>query len=465
MDFSERIYSSLPIWAQHASVSLYGFYWHRLRFGFGYQRYFYEYKQREKFALDEWQRWQEQRLHEILELSAQQVPYYLETWNAFEKKSANVGNLKDLPLLDKNAVRKHPQAFVRQDIRPINVQSFHTSGTTGTPIVAYYTVPELRRSQALREARSLSWAGVSFFMPRATFSGRIVEPDPQSKGPFYRYNIVEKQVYFSAFHLTPNTAKAYIEALHKHRIVWMIGYSFSFYLLAHFVLKQNIAMPPLKAVITTSEKLTPEMRQTMEKAYDCPIYEEYSTVENAIFASECEQGRLHISPDVSVVEILRPDGTHCEFGEIGEVVVTTLSKIYQPLIRFRLGDLAALDDKQCPCGRGMPVIREVAGRIEDAVVGPDGRQIVRFHGIFTDQPHILEGQIIQEKLNQVRVKIVPTNGFDSDDIADIENRVQQRLGASVRVIVETTDCIPRTKAGKFRAVISNLSMGDCAQGS
>ncbi len=65
------------------------------------------------------------------------------------------------------------------------------------------------------------------------------------------------------------------------------------------------------------------MRAVMQAAYRCRIFEEYSTVETALFASECEHGRLHVSPDVSITEILRPDGTPCQPGEVGEVVTTS----------------------------------------------------------------------------------------------------------------------------------------------
>ncbi len=97
-------------------------------------------------------------------------------------------------------------------------------------------------------------------MPRATFSGRMVEPNPESKGPFYRYNLAEKQVYFSPFHLRPDTAARYVEALRRHHVRWGTGYAVSYYLLARFMLEKNIPAPELKAIITTSEKLTPEMR-------------------------------------------------------------------------------------------------------------------------------------------------------------------------------------------------------------
>ena len=147
----------------------------------------------------------------------------------------------------------------------------------------------------------------------------------------------------------------------------------------------------------------------------------------------------------------------CEPGEVGEVVGTSLLREYQPFIRYRLGDFAAWDPEPCPCGRAMPVIKEVVGRVEDVVVGPDGRQMVRFGGVFSNQPHVREGQIIQETLDRIRVKIVAANEFGPADVQDIIGRVQQRLGPETEVIVETVDRIPRNKAGKFQAVVSLLS--------
>jgi phenylacetate-CoA ligase len=392
----------------------------------------------------------------LLAACVNHVAYYRDNWTETQKKTALDGELNLLPLLEKDPIRVNPGAFLREDMRVRNPQIFLTSGSTGTPIASYYTIPELRQSLAVRETRSVRWAKVSFLMPRVTFSGRMVVPDTASEDNLYRFNAVEKQVYFSAFHLRPDTAFQYVEALKRHQIQWGTGYAVSFYILARFMLEKNIPPPNLKAIITTSEKLTSEMRTVMEQAYGCKVYEEYSTVENAIFASECEYGHLHVSPDVGVVEILRPDGSPCEPDEPGEIVVTTLLRTYQPLIRFRLGDVAAWDSKPCPCGRQMPVIKEVLGRVEDVIIGPDGRQMVRFHGVFVNQPHILEGQIIQESSNFIRVKVVPVKGFGEQDVQDIVHRVQQRLSEKVKVEVEAVAEIPRTKAGKFQAVISNI---------
>ena len=457
MSLYDQIYKFLPVPIQNLVVSTYGLYWFWLRFSGNYKNFEKGYRERDRFTQEQWKVYQQKNLQHLLSICIQEIPYYQKNWSEIQKQSALDGLLAELPLLEKDPFRSKPRAFTRQGCKPFPEIVAATSGSTGTPIKTLWTVSEVRDSLAVREVRSARWAGVSFKMPRATFSGRMVEPNPESKGPFYRFNQVEKQVYFSAFHLRPDTAHFYVEALRKHKIEWMTGYAVSFYLLAKFILEKNLEVPPLKAIITTSEKLTPEMRTVMEKAYDCRIFEEYSTVENSLFASECEHGRLHVSPDVGIVEILRPDGAPCDPSEVGEVVTTCLMRSYQVFIRYRLGDLASWDPEPCPCGREMPVIKEVVGRLEDVVIGPDGRQMVRFHGIFVNQPHVVEGQIIQEALDLIRVKIVPTSDFDQTDIVNVEKRMKQRLGESVKVIVETVSEIPRTKAGKFKAVISNLN--------
>jgi len=453
----EGLYKQSPTWLQNAMVSSYGTYWRWARFSGSYKQHEDGYRLRESFDLPGWQQYQQQQLKGLLSICVRHVPYYRQNWSLRQVKlAAENGQLEGIPFLEKDAIRANADQFLRQDQKPFPNFRFHTSGTTGTPIDCTYSLSELRNSMALREVRSANWAGVSFRLPRATFSGRMAEPDPDSKGPYYRYNAAERQVYFSAFHLRPDTARDYVEALHRHKVQWMTGYAVSYYLLAKFILDQKIQVPPLKAIITTSEKLTLEMRRVMQDAYHCRVYQEYSTVENALFASECELGRLHVSPDAAVVEILRPDGCQCEAGEVGEVVTTCLMRTYQPLVRFRLGDLASWDPQPCPCGRSMPVIQEVVGRIEDVVIGSDGRQMVRFHGIFVDQPHVIEGQIIQETLSTIMVKVVPTANFNGDDVQDIIHRVQQRMGHEVHVQVECVNEIPRTASGKFQAVISKV---------
>jgi phenylacetate-CoA ligase len=366
-------------------------------------------------------------------------------------------DLSGLPLLRKEDARQAPASLLVGGTMPRGVRTFHTSGSTGTPLATYWTPRDLQRSLALREARSAGWAGVSYLEPRATFSGRLVVPDPVSPGPFHRYNLAERQIYFSAFHLGPGTVGAYVKALRRHRPAWLTGYAYSYYTLARLMREAGLEAPGIRAVVTTSEKVTAGMRDVMQQAYGCEVFEEYATVEDVMYACQCERGSLHVSPDAGIVEILDSDGRPCPPGMPGEVVATGFVRESQIFLRFRLGDEAVWDGAACPCGREMPVIREVRGRVEDAVFGPDGREMVRFHGIFVDQPHVREGQIEQLALDRILARVVPAPGFGPADAEDVRRRIRQRLTPAVSVEVVEVAAIPRTPAGKFAAVVSSLS--------
>jgi phenylacetate-CoA ligase len=463
-----KIYALAPVPVQHVLVSIYGWRLRQARLGGCFQAEASAFREREWWTRAQWEDYVTLHLRELLLTSFRRAPHYRETWQVrgwTEQALAalTLDELPRLPALEKSTARDAPHTLL-PDGRPARRHyTLPTSGSTGTPIATYWLPEERQRALALREARALKFAGVSFSLPRATFGGRLVVPDPDSQGPYHRFNWFEKQVYLSAFHLRPEAAPLYVDALRRHRTRWMTGYSHSIYQLARFILEQGLDAPRLDAVITTSEKVTEEMRGVIERAFRTRVYEEYGAVENVVFACECEHGRLHISPDAGILEVVDADLKPVPPGTPGEVLATGFIRPSQPYIRYRIGDQAILDDQPCPCGREMPVLRSVIGRIEDTIYGPDGRRMLRFHGIFTDQPHIREGQIIQERLDHIRVRVVPGVGFGPADGDEIAARVRQRLGDRVSVTVEAVDQIERTQAGKFRAVVSLLPEDEIAQ--
>ena len=176
-----------------------------------------------------------------------------------------------------------------------------------------------------------------------------------------------------------------------------------------------------------------------------------------MLATECEHGRLHVSPDFGIVEIVDDDGRPVPPGRPGKVVCTGLANRTQPLIRYDLGDIASWSSESCPCGRdGLRVLEQIVGRLEDVIVGKNGQVTVRFHGLFANLPNIAEGQVIQEDLDHIRIRVVTRDGFNEDDVRTIRTRVaEERLGP-LQVTVERVPFIERTERGKFRAVINRL---------
>jgi phenylacetate-CoA ligase len=464
----EQLYSELPVPAQHAAVTAFGARWYWLRFGPGYRSMVQGYADRERLDAGQWREWQTRALRVVLSAAAERVPHYRDTWNDEARAGARRGDLSAVPLLGKEPLRADPLRFLdparlpQRSLGPFDgfagrLLVFPTSGSSGTPVRTMWTAVELRASMAVREVRSAGWAGVSFRQPRATFSGRIVVSDPDGAGPYHRWNAVERQAYLSTFHLTVENAPIYAEAFRRHHLVWGTGYAQSFARLGRYLLDHGDPVPPLRSVVVTSEKLLPEDRAVIEDAFGGVVREEYSSIENAVFASECEHGSLHVSPDVGIIEILRPDGSPTGPGEVGEIVATGFLRRLQPLIRYRIGDLAAWSDEPCACGRAMPVLAEVVGRVEDVLIGPDGRRVTRFHGVFYEIPGLVEAQVVQRTTRRFTVRVVVTDQFDDAAAGVIVARMIDRLGSAAAVDVQPVRSIPRTPAGKFRAVVSELA--------
>ncbi|GAG02011.1 unnamed protein product, partial [marine sediment metagenome] len=112
--------------------------------------------------------------------------------------------------------------------------------------------------------------------------------------------------------------------------------------------------------------------------------------------------------------------------------------------------------RTCQCGRGGTLIERIIGRVEDYVVTPDGRFIGRLDHLFKDTANVLMGQIKQDHVNEVRIRIVRDAHYTAKDEAIIRKEARARLGNEIIIRFEYVDDIPRTKEGKFRFVISHV---------
>jgi len=278
--------------------------------------------------------------------------------------------------------------------------------------------------------------------------------DGNSEGPFYRYNYVEKQAYFSAYHISKQNVSNYIEGIRKYKLDYLEGYSSSIYFLARFAEEAHLKVPKLKAVMGSTDKLTFEMRETIQRVFQCEVFDSYNGVDLCNLISECPHHKLHIIPEVGIVEVVNEKGESCKPGETGELISTGLLNYDQPLIRYRIGDLVKLSIHQdCSCGCKMPVVDENVGRIEDVVIGVDGREMRRFNRILIEIPGVVEGQIIQHDLTHFEIKIVASNHLRDEDYHTIKARMQAQLG-EIDLKINVVDSIPRGPNGKFKSVIS-----------
>jgi phenylacetate-CoA ligase len=458
----ENIYSKSPISFQNILISVYGYFWKMRRFGGIYMNELKDFQAREKYTKSQFENYQTFELRKLLLHALETVPYYSTLFNDIgltknEILKFELCDLIKIPFLSKDILRQHGTNNLISSKVSKGRSFFASSGSTGTPVQILYTHDLHQKMTAAMENRVRNWAGVSYKDARGMIGGRRVVPDGNSKGSFYRYNLFENQVYYSAYHISLKNVKDYINGLKKHHVTWMTGYTMSNFFLARFIEESGEVVPQMKAVITSSEKLTQEMRDTFKRVYGCNTFDSYSGVEACGLISECEKGSLHISPDIGIIELLNEKGIPIMPGEVGEAVCTGLINFDQPLIRYRIGDMIKLSENQtCECGRKMPIVDEIVGRTEDVVLSQDGREMVRFHGIFIGISSIIEGQIIQHSFHDFEIKLVVAKPLINTEKQLIISRMISQLG-DVSVNLNEVESIPRTANGKFKAVVSHVT--------
>jgi phenylacetate-CoA ligase len=332
----------------------------------------------------------------------------------------------------------------------------HTSGTTGTPLDLWWSRATVREWYALFEARCRAWHGLSRRDRWGMVGGQLVTPVSQRRPPFWVWNTALNQLYMSSYHLAPDLVPHYLDALVRHRIVYLLGYTSSLYELAQAALRLRRKDIRLAVVLTNAEPVFDYQRETIAEAFQCPVRETYGMAEIVSSGSECAAGRVHLWPCVGMLEVL--DGNRAAgAGATGELVGTGLLNQDMPLIRYRIGDRGRLhaSDDGCACGRTLPSLHSIEGRSADVLYTSDGRRVGRLDPVFKHQLPIHEAQIVQEALDRVRLRVVPAEGYSSHAVDSMVVRLRERLG-NVAVVVDEIERVPRDANGKFRAVICAL---------
>jgi phenylacetate-CoA ligase len=443
-----KLYHRLPARARTAAATLRGWYLRRWRYGVESEQLIEEALAREAWTAAQWAKWREERIGYVLHRAATRVPYYRDLWEARRRGGdrASWEMLEHWPILEKDEVRANPRAFVADDCDTRTMVHKQTSGTTGKPMDIWRTKTTVATLHAIAEARTGRWDGIPSHVRWARLGGQLVVPVRQRRPPFWVWNAALRQLYLSSFHLAPDLIPYYLDALAKYKIVYLSSYPSSAYALAQEILRLGRTDLHLAVVYSNAEPMLPEQRSTIAAAFQCPVRETYGMAESVAAASECSAGRLHQWPEFG----------HVELHDHGELICTGLLNPDMPLIRYRVGDRAQAPQLHgpCSCGRGLPPMGRVEGRMNDILITPDGRPVFWLNPVFSGLP-LRQSQIIQEHLDVLRVRVTPAPGFSTVTERTIVQRLQERMG-DVRVIVERVSEVPRTSNGKVRSIVCHL---------
>ena len=448
------IYARSPIWLQNLMTSSYGAYLHRRRYGGACQGIVETLVAHEHLSRDEILEIQMRLLGELMDRCVPLAPWYarLAGEHGFDWRDVRTPeDLRRIPILEKEAVRRDPRAFVAGYPRGESIYESSTSGTSGTPMTIYMN----RTSDQLNYAfylRQMNWMGVRMGEARATFFGRIVVPPTQESPPFWRFDRSENNWQFSSYHISPKNLPHYVSHLATIRPVEIRGYPSSLAAVAVFLLNQNKFLIRPRAIQTTAETLTPDVKALLVEAFRAPVFDQYGSSEMSHFITTCEHGTYHEHPEYGIVEVLT-HGSPTPPGELGEVIATSFVNLCMPFVRYRIGDLIEPSATRCACGRPFGTFARVVGRQDDVIVTPDGRRIGRLDPAFKGVAGILESQVEQTEPGTVVLRVVPAPGYRPQAARVVAGHLSDRLGPTVRVQIEELASLPRGAGGKLRSVI------------
>ena len=401
------------------------------------------------------------RLKTLLEHCYREVPYYRRRWSELGIQPDDIRNLDDyarLPVLTKADIRENFQDLQAASWRG-RLLFKRTGGSTGEPLELGYTHESYERRMAVMW-RGYGWAGSR--LGRRTlylWAGTVGTPGRMHQFKDSLYNALFSRRMLNSFNMTEANLASYADAIDRYRPDIIVGYVHPLAQLATWMVETGRKVHHPEAVIGAAEALHPHQRELIGRAFGSSVYNTYGCREVMLIASECthHQG-LHVNADHLVLELLGEDGQPTVLGP-GEVALTDLSNYGMPFIRYLNGDLATASSvNHCPCGRGLPLLERVDGRVLDAIRTPDGRILPGefFPHMLKDVPGLSRFQLVQRELDRLELSIVRNERFDDASIAYIRRETAKVLGESVSLDYHFVDDIPLTHSGKHRVTRSEL---------
>jgi phenylacetate-CoA ligase len=424
-----------------------------------------ELAKRERWPRERLERFQQERLTELLRFAAERAPFWRERVPA-----GGAVTLEHLPVLTKAELMERFDDIVTDRRLRLDDLLHHlgeidddalylgqyrvmtSSGSSGRKAVFVYDRAAWAGIGSMFMRRS-DWTGTGPRFPRlkfATIGGGA--PTHMTRRGAQTMDIgLHRLCRLSVTQPVPEL----VRRLNEFQPQVVYGYPSIMALLAVEQLAGRLRVEP-ESVFTSSEPLSPTVRDRIEGAFGVRPLDFYATTEG-LWGHECLEGSMHLFDDMCIAENVDEDYRPVPPGEVGSrLLVTNLFNRTQPLIRFEVTDLVAVEPEPCPCGRTLTRLRSLEGRAEDVLrLGGVDVHPLQF-ALVTADPDVREFQVVQEG-QALRLRVALRDGA-----AEAPARLRARVGARLEelgverpsVEVETVDALERSPAGKLQVVVA-----------
>jgi len=214
----------------------------------------------------------------------------------------------------------------------------------------------------------------------------------------------------------------------------------------------------LRKIFSASEVLEDSMRQRLRRVFGVEVSDNYGSTE-AFLAGECPEGSYHVNAEHVLLEIVDEEGRPSARGALGRVLVTTLENHLMPLIRYDIGDYAIAAEGLCACGRTLPRLEKIVGRVINLFVGRNGKRFVPWDLFqpLKDRGWVKQYQVVQRDVGCFSVRYAASHSFTALDEAEVLRHFERILCSPAKIDFERLDSIPRAASGKYMAALCEIA--------
>ena len=419
-------------------------------------KYLRQFEQSQYLPVEEIRRLALDKLQTLLDHAYRRCPFYRSHWDAARVVPSDIRSLDDLPaipILEKRHIQEHRDEMVADSWPQNDLIPNLTGGSTGAPL-SFFLSRDRMWSRGAATWRHNRWAGYDIGDKSAYLWGAARDLPRTSLKQSFRNLLIDRNINLNTAMITETKLKVFHRALKRFRPKVLVAYSKSIAMFARYLESQQSHAYQPSAIITTAEVLEESERRSIERVFGCKIFNRYGCREVSVIASECsEHSGMHIMAEGLYIEVV-PDGHAAGHQEFGFVIVTDLLNLAMPLIRYRIGDMASPKTSQCRCGRGLPCLTSLAGRVTDFLVGSDQRLVsgaALTVLVVAQRPRLGQVQIWQDAPGRVLFKIAARkqNPPSKEDLDFLDARTRLYLGADVKIEFEFVDALPSEPSGKY----------------
>jgi phenylacetate-CoA ligase len=402
---------------------------------------------------------QRERLQHILRYAAANSSYYERIFrqSAFDPGHFEEAAFARVPLLTKSIIRSSTDEILSRQFTRAELGEHKTGGSTGVALTTYFDPEwvEIRNADALR---SNQWAGAFHGMKVAALWGN--PPLARSAKERLRRLLIDRFVFLDTIDLNQRSLAEFVSAWRRERPEVLFGHSHSLYMLARYLRDENITDLRPRGIVSTSMMLVAHERAVIEQVFGCRVTDRYGCEEVGLIACECERHEgMHLDIEHLYIEFLREDGTPAAEGEEGAIVLTDLYNRGMPFIRYRIEDIGVWTRRRCSCGRGLPLMERVTGRVADYLKRRDGSMVAGVSLVertLTAIPGIEQLQVVQPSREEIVLNVVRAADFSAASEAALLAEFRSVFGEGITFRTQFLDRMPQERSGKYRFSICQV---------